>query len=70
MNLELIFTDLVKTTVLRHSLDAEKGVYGYEILDLVGNMVMWPMCVALILVRNQANLGHVNYTVWFIRDSL
>ena len=38
----------------RHTLDVDKGVYGYEILDLVGNIVMWPMCVALILVRNQS----------------
>ena len=41
-------------TLTRHTLDVDKGVYGYEILDLVGNIVMWPMCVALILVRNQS----------------
>ena len=39
----------------RHSLDANKSVYGYEILDLVGNIVTWPMCIALILVRNHAS---------------
>ena len=40
----------------RHTLDVDKGVYGYEVLDLVGNIVMWPMCVALILVRNKSKL--------------
>ena len=44
------------TTVLRHSLDADKGVYGYEILDLVGNIVTWPICVALILVERRFQL--------------
>lgn len=46
----------IVTLALRHSLDADKGVYGYEILDLVGNIVTWPICVALILVERRFQL--------------